>query len=450
MSIRNYCRTCLTGSYVYWQMPQSPFLPNGDQSDYVQLVDLLKQENETMRHDMQELHALLDTSRDQIAHLQAERAERGAFSPYEETHSANVSTGTAAHSDALRSPGNTSEPSVSTAATSQGAHEWLPTPLYHTSSIMGRLPHTSNESSGSSTQASSRGHVRRRSVIRQFPSASGRRAGTRAMSVDLSNLMNRKMEVSTPMSHSRQSGLMHNMSDQDIEIDPYVRSPSPSLRGTSPILRPFALTASVNSLSSSLGSPALATAHEDIRELEDPISEGPTILEIGPSPVKPIHSGESGLSMSSPTKRGLRIHEGSTSAPAASSPNKRDIAVQTYELANGQVGPAPANHPHRPEYKQYTSSIMSSDLASEFERSESVPQSHSSAPDAQRGNRTAALGTLMEHVVRMVTKLKGADIISLEQRLKRQNLPGDVSHLAKTTLRDIVSHRSRKGLRYLS
>lgn len=45
----------------------------------------------------------------------------------------------------------------------------------------------------------------------------------------------------------------------------------------------------------------------------------------------------------------------------------------------------------------------------------------------------------MEHVVRLVTRLKGADITSLEQRLKRQNLPGDVSHLAKTTLRDIVS-----------
>lgn len=181
-----------------------------------------------------------------------------------------------------------------------------------------------------------------------------------------------------------------------------------------------------------MGSPALATAHEDIRELEDPVSEGPTILEVGPSPAKPLMNGEqSGLSMSSPTKHGLRIQH----VPSPES-TKRDIAVQTNTLPQDSLENSAMK---RPEYRQYTSSIMSSDLASEFERSESVPQSHSSAQEGQRANRTAALGTLMEHVVRLVTRLKGADITSLEQRLKRQNLPGDVSHLAKTTMRDIVS-----------
>lgn len=180
-----------------------------------------------------------------------------------------------------------------------------------------------------------------------------------------------------------------------------------------------------------MGSPALATAHEDIRELEDPVSEGPTILEVGPSPLKPPMGGESGISMSSPTKHGLRIHQG----PVAES-LKREIAIQTNDSPSDNIHDSASN---RPEYRQYTSSIMSSDLASEFERSESVPQSQTSAQDGQRANRTAALGTLMEHVVRLVTRLKSADITSLEQRLKRQNLPGDVSHLAKTTMRDIVS-----------
>lgn len=193
-----------------------------------------------------------------------------------------------------------------------------------------------------------------------------------------------------------------------------------------------------------MGSPALATAHEDARELDDQDSEGPTILEIGPSPVKPVAEGESGISMSSPTKRGLRIHQSSSTITADGVPRMRDAAIQTVDAPSHERpsrGASQPDYPSRPSYKQYSSSIMSSDLASEFERSESVPQSQSSGPDVllQRGNRTAALGTLMDHVVKLVTRLKGADIISLELRLKRQNLPGDVSHLAKTTLRDIVS-----------
>lgn len=178
-------------------MPTSPFLSNGEKSEFVAVIDLLKHENESMRHDLQELHALLDKSRDQIAHLQAERSERGAFSPYGDGLNGDTSVAMTLASEPLRSPANSSEPSTSTAATSHTVHDWIPSPLYHSSSIMGRLPHTSNESSGSSTQAGSRGHVRRRSVARQFPPPAGRRANARAMSVDLSNLMNRKAEVSS-------------------------------------------------------------------------------------------------------------------------------------------------------------------------------------------------------------------------------------------------------------
>lgn len=149
-----------------------------------------------MRSDLQELHSLLDSSRDQIAALQTERSERSAFSTYDDSLRADMSTGTTSVSEALRSPGTLSEPSNSTGPTSNGVQEWMPTPLYQSSSIMSRLPHTSNESSGSSANAVNKGHVRRRSVIRQFPSTSGRRGGPRAMSVDLSHLTQRKLEVS--------------------------------------------------------------------------------------------------------------------------------------------------------------------------------------------------------------------------------------------------------------
>jgi hypothetical protein len=153
-------------------MGHSPVLPNGEQQpDLIQVVELLRHENETMRQDVQELHALLDSSRDQIASMQAERSEQAVFTPFDEVRSGgdmSLDGGATSNSDALRSPGNSSEPSISTAPTSQAAYDWVPPPL-PSSSLMGRLPHTSNESSGSSTLGRSRGHARRRSIARQFP-----------------------------------------------------------------------------------------------------------------------------------------------------------------------------------------------------------------------------------------------------------------------------------------
>ena len=46
---------------------------------------------------------------------------------------------------------------------------------------------------------------------------------------------------------------------------------------------------------------------------------------------------------------------------------------------------------------------------------------------------------LIEHANKLLTRLKGANVASLEVRLKKQNLPGDVGHLAKSTVKDIVS-----------
>lgn len=149
-----------------------------------------------MRVDIQELRGLLDSSRDQLVNFQTERSSDLLTRPLDDdSRSGDLSTELQSASDgALRSPGGSSGPSTSTAMTSQGGYDWMPTPMYQSSNLMGRLPHTSNESAQSNSLSSQIGHARRRhNFSRQF--SGSRRPGMRAVSVDLSNLAQRKMEV---------------------------------------------------------------------------------------------------------------------------------------------------------------------------------------------------------------------------------------------------------------
>ncbi|GAA5846741.1 hypothetical protein JCM3766R1_005050 [Sporobolomyces carnicolor] len=53
--------------------------------------------------------------------------------------------------------------------------------------------------------------------------------------------------------------------------------------------------------------------------------------------------------------------------------------------------------------------------------------------------RTAALGQLLEHVVKLLGRLQAADIATQTRRLAKQNLPGgDVKHVAQANLKDLA------------
>ena len=225
---------------------------------------------------------------------------------------------------------------------------------------------------------------------------------------------------------------------QDLEFDYQHRSTPPGGRSPiSPQLKPFALTASVNSLSSSLGAPAYPIIHDDIQEAEESVQEGPTILEIAPSPIKPPYQGESGLSKSSPTKH---RRDTVSAATVPSLISAKDASVQTEPIP--PTSSLPSYTSSKPSYSQYTPSIMSSDALSEhgsFDHPAILAHGQSSETLRNGGNRTAALAILMDHVGKLLGRLKSADIVSLEARLKKQNLPGDVGYLAKSTMRDVVS-----------
>ena len=72
--------------------------------------------------------------------------------------------------------------------------------------------------------------------------------------------------------------------------------------------------------------------------------------------------------------------------------------------------------------------------------SDGEQHSHSAAGDLLHADaRTASLGALIDHTSKLLGRIQSADIVTLEKRLKKQNLPGDVRHLAQANLKDLVS-----------
>jgi len=76
------------------------------------------------------------------------------------------------------------------------------------------------------------------------------------------------------------------------------------------------------------------------------------------------------------------------------------------------------------------------------------PQPHvdgSETSSLQEG-RSGVLTALVEHLAKILAKLRSADIATLNKRLKKQHLPGDVSHLSRSTMRmlqnDVAEFRS--------
>jgi hypothetical protein len=181
------------------QVPRTPTSPETETAELRKVLESLRFENEVMQTDMQQLQEILHNSQDQVTYLQAERTDRAAFVSSDDERESRHGNASLA-SEVLLSPDIDGGPenATSTAPTSVVGTEWMPTPQYQTSSIMmGRLPHTSTDSSSTASNAgSSKLGMRRKSSQRGVPSAALRRMGGRAMSVDLSNMMQRRLEVS--------------------------------------------------------------------------------------------------------------------------------------------------------------------------------------------------------------------------------------------------------------
>ncbi|GAA93912.1 uncharacterized protein L969DRAFT_42752 [Mixia osmundae IAM 14324] len=130
---------------------------------------------------------------------------------------------------------------------------------------------------------------------------------------------------------------------------------------------------------------------------------------------------------------------------------RRRSALEICSAAPAEMTLFPSDVSTSTELSQSTSSVRPPPhgRASAISKSEELSRSSSfsdqeTACDRQhllngRDMRTASLPLLTEHVSKLLARLRVADVASLEQRLARQHLPGDVSRLAVSTMRDILT-----------
>jgi hypothetical protein len=147
------------------------------------LAEQIRADNESMQADIRQLQELLRDAQDQVSHLQTQQFEKDSYSQ------------SIPLADELPVSPNPNGPALSPNLDDSAPRDWSST--YQNANVMGRLPHTSNDSVTSNSTSGSRLNGRRRSHQRTVPSSSLRRTGGRAMSVDLTGMMQRKLEVSS-------------------------------------------------------------------------------------------------------------------------------------------------------------------------------------------------------------------------------------------------------------
>ncbi|GAA5924011.1 uncharacterized protein JCM15063_005524 [Sporobolomyces koalae] len=133
-----------------------------------------------------------------------------------------------------------------------------------------------------------------------------------------------------------------------------------------------------------------------------------------------------------------------------------DSGTQTSPLASLAVGAAPllaeefslTSTPHRSPRtyprQSFAASPKDHSAASNASVSEisdeRLFEAHVVSGTTAHEQRTAALGQLIEHVVKLLTRLQTADIATQSKRLAKQNLPGgDVKHVAQANMKELVN-----------
>lgn len=101
-----------------------------------------------------------------------------------------------------------------------------------------------------------------------------------------------------------------------------------------------------------------------------------------------------------------------------------DAAGDSSKPSLGGLGLEPSSHPASPR---------SGPLAAPFSPGQHSENSQGSHHD----DRTAYLLLLLDHASKLLVRLRQADVPTLSKRLKKQHLPGDVSHLSASTLKTL-------------
>ncbi len=154
-----------------------------------------------------------------------------------------------------------------------------------------------------------------------------------------------------------------------------------------------------------------------------------------------------------PFLQGDRIDSPSSFADGPSSPaatDRRDLrrqillltsskAVQTDLVGNedaggGDPGLGALGYQPTESTAPASTNIMSSFSPAQTQTSHTEHSETSSLHDT----RSAALPHIIEHMQKLLGKIRQADVPTLTRRLRRQHLPGDVSHLSQSTMRALA------------
>ncbi|ORY90773.1 hypothetical protein BCR35DRAFT_349697 [Leucosporidium creatinivorum] len=471
------------------------FAQSPEAAELLKLVESLASENMMLRSESQDLHELLDARQEEAGHRH-EGGHPEAFAEEDEHDLASIDgrrhsmisngTSTAPNllAEVLNSPSLSQSASRSfsdfdgsrpfspgsTNATSFN-RSWAPTHSHSLShsqrgANLSRTLSTGSTSAGEEPSRHGSFHYNlpesRRASKRQSiggtassgvlglgmpPSSSGRVPvgrghSRRAMSVDVSSLrstdLERRLGDSAPGSPSLESasGRPPSLYSVASENDDSSTRPRRHHRPLSLSLGPslFPLVPEDDQASS----PRSASSHR-----RRPSSQLNGVSQ-STSGITSLTSAPSGISLSSPTrpKRPRR----------ATSEERPTVLVDT----STQTSPRPIRpsliHPIHSTPRQGSS--RSHSPQPDITRS-NTSTSELSDPDryldlgfapGQVDSRTAVLGTLIEHTSKILARIQSADITTQEKRFKKQNLPGDVRHLAQANLKDVLS--DIEGLRH--
>jgi len=121
---------------------------------------------------------------------------------------------------------------------------------------------------------------------------------------------------------------------------------------------------------------------------------------------------------------------------------RADASTQTDAVPATLAPPRLSHAPTALSYERSTPELTASnasDALSDGDRAAFFGSfDNSGAVPSSSDNRVAALGKLLDHGKGLFVRLKGCDVVSLEARLRKQHLPGDVKHLSKSSIHDLV------------
>ncbi|GAA5977073.1 hypothetical protein JCM11641_001292 [Rhodosporidiobolus odoratus] len=449
---------------------------NTEAKELLKMVETLVSENTLLRSESMELHGLLEMSRDEQVDLRSAMAEQAGFPEEEEdqllaeaalpTHrrhhslASNFSGPLFPHCDSVVSP------SVSQALTDYDLSRRPLSPGSTRATSFNRSWAQSASLSGShravdlsrTFSASSFGSEDQAAIASQLQFAgvdprtrqNSRRRPPPAASSSTGVLNGGKVPL---------GGRGHTRRAMSVDVTPYIRTgtesaPTSPRLDFSPVTRPASIFSNASEdpdpatrsrrhhrpLSLSLGPSLFPQVLEDADSHPPPISPftrqpsqrrrpsqhaGPRLSRSPDRPVVTVDSGTQTTPPATPAQPSSHLHRSET----AGTPH-RGLSFASSRSSSPHPGPAPSST---------SISEVSEDRSFELQAS----PGGSGAPTSlqtQVEQRTAALGQLIEHVSKLLSRVQAADIATQEKRLKKQNLPGgDVKHLAQANLRDLVN-----------